>query len=399
MLRRLIGHAEFFAAAAILSTWVIATSFAQSTPSAETPATEDAAPAAEKPVLIFPKSGPFNPENIDIPNYKMIEAWSRSGHANQSAEAFSHWNSEGEIPPECSVCHSGAGFRSLYGLDGSAKGMPAHPIPVGGVVDCETCHNPKLSTITEITFPSGIKHPVVGVEAACMSCHQGRESGLSVAKATMGKSDDTPDPKLRFINPHYFIGGATWLGGPGQVGYQYPDKSYSGRFPHAKPIASCVSCHDPHSLEIAQDTCVTCHRTGNPADIRVAHVSFDGSGNLEKGIKADIDANADKLKQAFLAYAATIAGTPMVYDGGRYPYFFADANNDGLIDQDAEKKAVSYASWTPRLLKAVYNWKVVDADPGIYAHNPYYAFELLYDSVQDLASVEGMDVDMTGMLR
>ena len=58
-----------------------------------------------------------------------------------------------------------------------------------------------------------------------------------------------------------------------------------------------------------------------------------------------------------------------------------------------------YGSWTPRLLKAVYNWKVVTADPGIHAHNPYYALELLYDSIADLASADGMDVDMTGMLR
>ena len=145
----------------------------------------------------------------------MIDLWSRSGHADRSAEAFSHWNSEGEIPPECSICHSGAGFRSFLGLDGSPRGLPDHPIPIGGVVDCETCHNPKLSTITEITFPSGAKHPVVGVEAACMSCHQGRESGLSVAKAIEGKGDDTPDPTLRFINPHYKLAAATFLGGYG----------------------------------------------------------------------------------------------------------------------------------------------------------------------------------------
>ncbi len=277
--------------------------------------------------------------------------------------------------------------------------MPNHPFPVGGVVDCETCHNPKLATITEVTFPSGVKHPVVGVEAACMSCHQGRESGLSVAKATDGMTDDTVNAKLRFINPHYRLAAATNLGGYGQAGYQYPGKTYSGRFLHAKPIATCVSCHDPHSLKVAEETCATCHQTGNPADIRVQHVSFDGSGDIEKGIKADIEANADKLKQTYITYAAKVAGTPMVFDGGRYPYFFADANGDGVIDQNAEGKVVAYASWTPRLLKAAYNWKVVTADPGIHAHNPYYALELLYDSIQDLASAEGMTVDMTGMLR
>jgi hypothetical protein len=411
MLRRLTGRIGLAAVFAIVSIWAIAASFAQTAPEAPAteqaapateqaaPATEEAAPAGETPAFALPKTGPFNSGTIAIPNFRMIEAWSRSGHANLSAEAFAHWNSEGEIPPNCSVCHSGAGFRSLHGLDGSPKGLPEKPIPVGGVVDCETCHSPKLSTITEITFPSGVVHPVVGVEAACMSCHQGRESGLSVAKATMDKGEDTVDAALRFINPHYNIGAATWLGGYGKVGYQYPDKIYVGRFLHSKPITTCVSCHDPHTLDVAEAPCLTCHQSGNPDDIRISRVSYDGSGDLTKGIKADIQANADTLKQSVVDYAATVAGTPMVYDGARYPYFFADANGDGVVDQNAEGGPVAFASWTPRLLKAAYNWKVVSADPGIHVHNPYYALELLHDSVEDLASAEGMDIDMSGMMR
>ncbi|MBU1174412.1 MAG: ammonia-forming cytochrome c nitrite reductase subunit c552 [Alphaproteobacteria bacterium] len=349
--------------------------------------------------MVFPDRGPFNPEIIAIPQADMIAAWSRSAHADLSAEAFAHWNSEGEIPPQCAVCHSGAGFRALHGLDGSPVGMPEHPFPIGGVVDCETCHNPRLSEVKQITFPSGVSHPVVGVEAACMSCHQGRESGLSVVKATADMDEDTVNEKLRFINPHYRLAAATNLGDIAQVGYQYPGKDYSGRFLHAKPIGTCVSCHNPHSLEIAEEPCLTCHQTGNPDDIRIAHVSFDGSGDTSKGIKADIAANAAKLMETYLAYAANVAGTPMVFDGASYPYFFTDANLDGVADTDAQGKVVAYASWTPRLLKAVYNWKVVTADPGIHAHNPYYALELLYDSVEDLASADGMNVELGDMLR
>ena len=377
--------------------WIIVASFAQTAP--EAPAGDAAGSAAESPALVFPETGPFNPEKIAIPQAEMIARWSKSAHADLSAEAFSHWNDAGEIPPNCAVCHSGAGFRALHGLDGSPVGMPDHPFPVGGVVDCETCHSPKLAEVKEITFPSGVKHPVVGVEAACMSCHQGRESGVSVMNATLDMDDDTVNPKLRFINPHYRLAAATNLGGYGQVGYQYPGKTYSGRFMHAQPIGTCVSCHDPHLLEVKTESCATCHFTNDPDEIRISHVSFDGSGDMEKGIKSDIAANADKLQQVYFAYAANVIGTPMVYDGHRYPYFFTDANGDGVIDQDAEGKVVSYNAWTPRLLKAAYNWKVVTADPGIHAHNPYYALELLYDSVENLAGAEGMDVDMGGMLR
>ena len=67
-------------------------------------------------------------------------AWANSAHADAQAEAFSHWNEDGEIPENCAVCHSGEGFRAFYGLDGSEAGTIGHPVAIGGVVDCDTCH-------------------------------------------------------------------------------------------------------------------------------------------------------------------------------------------------------------------------------------------------------------------
>ena len=88
----------------------------------------------------------------------------------------------------------------------------------------------------------------------------------------------------------------------------------------------------------------------------------------------------------------------MVYDGSRYPYFFTDANSDGVIDQ-AEGKAIAYNGWTPRSLRTAYNWKLVTADPGNYAHNPAYALELLYDSIEDLSDALGIDLEGLNLLR
>lgn len=375
--------------AALLGGGVVVAAMAQL---AEEPA------AGETPAYIFPKSGPFSPEKVAVPNADFIAAWSRSGHSDASAEAFAHWNEEGEIPPACSVCHSGAGFRDFHGLDGSEKGLPQNPIPTGGVVDCDTCHNPNLASVTEITLPSGVNHPVNGGEAPCLTCHQGRSAGVTVENAVSGKGDDTVDADLRYINPHYAIAGATWLGGYGGVGYHYPGKPYSGRFLHAKPVATCVSCHDPHSLEVEEQICLTCHTEGDAADIRISRQSYDGSGDTSKGIRADIDANAERLQAAIMDYAANVAGTPIIYDGSRYPYFYADANGDGVIDE-AEGRTVAYGSWTPRLLKAVYNWKVVVNDPGVHVHNPHYALELLYDALEDLGKADGMDVQLAGLQR
>jgi len=374
--------------AAFISIAVLAASAQEQSTATPTDASEIEALKEALELYVIPKSGPFRPDQIEIANKAAIAAWARSAHADATSESFAHWNAEGEIPPVCATCHSGEGFRSLYGLDGSAPGLPEQPVPTGGVVDCDTCHNPGLSEVKEVKMPSGLMHPVVPGEASCLTCHQGRASGATITKAVSGKDEDTPDAELRFINPHYRVAASTWLGSYAASGYQYPGKEYSGRFFHARPVATCVSCHEPHTLKVSELTCLTCHETGAPDDIRLSRLSYDGSGDLKKGIRKDIQANADWLMGLLIEFASTGTGTPMVYDGHRYPYFFSDANGDGRADE-TEGNPVAYNAWTPRLLKAAYNWKFVTADPGAFAHNPHYALELLYDSIEDLAGKLG----------
>lgn len=330
------------------------------------------------------------------PNIEEITQWARSGHANIHSESFAHWNDTGEIPPVCSTCHSGAGFRSLYGFDGSTPGLPQSPIPVGGVVDCDTCHHPGLPSVTEIRLPSGTQHPVVGAEAACMTCHQGRASTATIERAVAESLEDEVNSELSFINPHYAVAAASLLGGSGALGYQYPGKDYQQRFFHARPVSTCVGCHEPHNLTVAEDTCTTCHESGDSRAIRISRQSFDGSGDLEQGIYADISANRERLFALLTEYAREIAGTALVYDGNRHPYFFADHNGDGLPDQ-RDGAPVPYTNWTPRLLKAAYNWKFVGADAGIHVHNPHYALQLIHDSAEDVSL--GLGRQLTGMTR
>lgn len=352
---------------------------------------------AEVP-YVLPRSGPFNPEDIDIENSQAITDWYRSAHADQAAEAFRHWDEDEEIRPVCAVCHSGEGFRAFHGLDGSDPGIPDEPIKTGGVVDCGTCHNAGLADVTEIRFPSGLMHPVQGVEAACMTCHQGRTAGKDVSDATDGMDVDLPNPDLRFINPHYSTAAATWLGGYGGAGYHYEGRDYAGRFFHARPVSTCNSCHDPHSLEVSFEPCLTCHQGEAPEDIRISRQSYDGSGNTSVGIRSDIRGNAALLLDMIRQYSVEVAGMPIIYDGHHHPYFFADANGDGMIDQ-ADGRPVAYSTWTPRMLRAAYNWKLVTADPGNFAHNPPYMLQLLYDSIADLAGPLNVEMDQLNLLR
>lgn len=362
--------------------------------------TSDGDAAGDEVAIPFalPQTGPFTPADINIDNDKAITDWFRSAHADAAAEAFRHWDEDEEIAPSCATCHSGEGFRAFHGLDGSEPGIVEGPIDVGGVVDCGTCHNAGLAEITEVAFPSGLIHPVQGVEASCMTCHQGRTAGVTVRAAITDMDLDTANAELRFVNPHYATAAATWLGGYGGAGYHYDGREYSGRFFHARPVSSCNSCHEPHTLEVAFEPCLTCHQGESPQDIRIARQSYDGSGDTSVGIRSDIQANAALLLDTVKSYATEVAGAPMVYDGNSYPYFFADANGDGVADQ-SEGRNVAYNGWTPRSLRAAYNWKLVTSDPGNYAHNPHYALELLYDSIEDLSGPLGIDMAALNLLR
>jgi hypothetical protein len=354
----------------------------------------------DKAIVPFalPKSGPFTPADITIGNDKAITDWFRSSHANAASEAFRHWDDDGEVRAACATCHSGEGFRDFHGLDGTEVGVVNGPINVGGVVDCGTCHNAGLAEITEITLPSGVIHPVTGVEASCLTCHQGRAAGVTVQQATANLALDEPNTTLRFINPHYATAAATWLGGYGRSGYQYDGLDYSGRFFHARPVASCNSCHEPHTLEVAFEPCLTCHEADSPQDIRIARQSYDGSGNTSVGIRSDIMSNSATLLAMIEDYTTKVVGAPVLYDGTRHPYFFADTNGDGGIDM-VDGKPVAYEAWTPRSLRTAFNWKLVTADPGNYAHNPQYALELLYDSIRDLSGPLGINMDDLDLLR
>ena len=46
--------------------------------------------------------------------------------------------------------------------------------------------------------------------------------------------------------------------------------------------------------------------------------------------------------------------------------------------------SVGSSTWTPRLLKAAYNYQVSLKDPGAFAHGNKYIVQLLFDSIADL---------------
>ncbi len=325
-----------------------------------------------------------------------VAAWKNSLHADATAEAFTHWNDEGEIPENCALCHSGEGFRAFYGVDGSDPGVIGHPVPVGGLVDCETCHNDQVAALRQVRFPSGAEIGDVGSSAPCMTCHQGRQSTDGVNRIIAGKGDDTVDPALRFVNPHYAAAAATLFGTDVRGGYEYAGQSYSGRFVHVPDFAQCTDCHNPHALEVRNDSCVGCHQTEAVRAIRMAQADFDGDGDTSESLAAELDGMRAVLGRAIETYAREVAGTAIAYSSDHYPYFFNDTNANGVADADEAVYPNQYGAWTPRLVKAAYNFQFVAKDGGAFAHNADYAGQLLHDSIADLAAVTDIAVpDMT----
>ncbi|MCC6188392.1 MAG: polyheme membrane-associated cytochrome C, partial [Anaerolineales bacterium] len=45
-----------------------------------------------------------------------------------------------------------------------------------------------------------------------------------------------------------------------------------------------------------------------------------------------------------------------------------------------------YASWTPGLLRAAYNYQYAQKDPGAFAHNGKYIIQILYDSLSGVGA-------------
>lgn len=328
----------------------------------------------------------------DDPLAALVEAWLVSPHGDYHALSFTYWNDDGQVPETCAACHSQPGFVDFLGADGSAAGRVDAPAATNAPIGCAACHSGAAHALDRVTFPSGVAVDGLGASATCNVCHQGRSAGDAVAAATDGLGEDTVSADLAFINVHYGVAAAVTQGAQVRGGYHYPGRSYAGRFGHVPSASTCTDCHEPHATTVATDGCMACHRgVDDVRAIRTRHTDFDGDGNAAGGIHGEIAGLRALLDRAIRAYAAEVAGTPIVY-ADAFPYFFTDADGDGAIAREDAVMANRYRSWTPRLLKAAYNYQLASKDPGGYVHNPTYVLQLLHDSIDSLADRVALDL-------
>jgi len=332
---------------------------------------------------------------VEVP---FMDVWKGSGHANSTEEAFNHWNEDDPkvVPADCAKCHTSTGIVDF--LNGAPVDVP---VP-GGVITCTTCHNATVMALSSVTFPSGAEITGLGPEARCMTCHQGRESKVSVdeAIAKVAEEADTVSADLGFKNIHYFAAAATLYGNEAHGGYEYDDKSYDAKHDHVTGVDTCLACHDQHSLQVRVEKCAVCHEVKDIEELKNVRepssmMDYDGDGDTTEGMYFEIQGLQEALFAGIQAYGKEISGKSILFNADAHPYFFADANDNGAVDEGEGK----YDAWTPRLLKAAYNYQVSIKDPGSFAHGNKYIVELLFDSLADLNTKLTTPIDMSKMHR
>lgn len=335
---------------------------------------------------------------------EISQNWFDSGHSDFTAEPFTHWDEEEppEVPVGCAKCHSAYGYLDYLGQDGTAVEVVDHAAKIGSVVNCYVCHNPTSQIKETAIFPSGVEVTVPNQVANCLECHQATQAGPDVAAATDGLAEDEINEDITFINVHYKIGGAVRYGADVKVGYEYPGQTYAGFYPHVEDYQQCTDCHDPHSSAIDPQECAACHPVvSESVDVYAIRMDgtldYDGDGDTSEGVSGEVNTIHNKFYAAIQQYASDVLNSPIIYDSTTYPYWFNDSNGNGEADEGELNFGNAYATWSPRLLKAAYNYHLVVKDPGGFMHNATYLIQLMYDGIADLNTA--VTVNMEGLIR
>lgn len=352
---------------------------------------------------------------------KNVTEWSRSDHADFTSEPFRHFDVDGSISASCARCHSKYGYLDYLPdriVNSSAK--------LGSKISCAVCHSEDGDGTTRfarrtagdaldnVVFPSGAGVTLGNASNLCMVCHQGRASKVQVDTAIANDPLDNSINNLTFINIHYFAASATLFGTEVKGGYEYDNQVYEGRLVHVPARDTCIECHmgrsvdlnlSNHTNEPKTEYCALCHPSvpvpDNPADaarfrsIRfppAGGIDYNGNGNVTEGIYREIwgtgvngtDNVVNRLLLAVQAYAAANRPARIAYDPATSPYWFKDNNGNGIVDANEAVNANRYNVFDAKLLRAAYNYQVVQKEPCGYVHNPRYVIQLLFDSIRDL---------------
>ncbi len=348
------------------------------------------------------------PATPPVARFPIWDAWASSSHANADSPAFTYWDEETppRIPIECAGCHSGTGFQDALGSDGTAVGVDASHA-LGSVIDCDSCHNDATLRKESVILPSGVELTGIGASAVCMECHRGTaaRNTIEAAITAAAAEPDTVTPTLAFPDYHTDAGSALHYGTLAQGGYEYSGQRYDVMATHVSGYETCIECHDPHTQAVDLAACAGCHPgVTTVADLHSIRMDgsqrdFDGDGSVTEGVYDELAGLQALLLTSIQDYARTVAEVAIAYTADTPPYFFVDTNQNGQADAAEVTPENRFAAWTPRLLRAAYNYHAVQMDGGAYAHASQYAIQLLYDALADLNTHLATPIDLATLER
>jgi len=327
------------------------------------------------------------------------------GHFDGAAEAWRHWDEDGEVRTSCAKCHSDMGL-SAFLADG--ENLFAEPIAGSGML-CLNCHTAVTDTVAprrasdDVEFPSGDIQDMADDSDLCLNCHQGRASQATIDDK-IAASPAPDNGTMSASNPHYYAAAAVLYGADVNSGYEYSSKTYADQnvFPgHGGAFNTCTQCHmgndafpggwDHNLTRPSQDNCL-CHSfdapQGTAADffkgIRKIDIDYDGDADQTESLRVELETLEAALYAELQTYSTTAQGGPILY-AGSYPYWFKDTNGNGLVDPGEAIYPNQYgANMDQTQLKAAFNYLVSLKEPGAYIHNALYIAQLLVDSIEDL---------------
>lgn len=319
---------------------------------------------------------------------------SATGHFDSASTAFRQWDEANTVPAACSRCHTSTG-AAQYALDEvSTRQYPAVSL------ECSTCHSDlrtfALKDAGDTSFPAGVRLGYENIDDAsnlCLSCHTGTTSGADVTATTGTTRADEPSGKMDLPLQHSDAAAAILFGSEAHSLYEYPGQKYSTNFYHPGGGDTCLSCHDAHTLKVDGTQCVRCHGVSDPKKVRWVNATqdYNGNGNLNEGLAEEIESLKQQLYAKMQWYAGVYMDTPMAYTPDTSPYYFKDNNNNGMADPEEINPQNAFTIWTPRLLRAAYNYHAIASDAGAYAHNGDYVLQILFDAIRDMGgSVKGL---------
>ncbi|MEW6486985.1 MAG: hypothetical protein AB1578_03600 [Thermodesulfobacteriota bacterium] len=299
----------------------------------------------------------------------------------------------------CQRCHTATGFAN-FATDPSRYSAARNDYSyLAGaqqeILYCWGCHSDSaggLRTPGPIPFtypgvPAGA-YPDVAGSNLCLGCHTGLASGRAIRAQTglgnLGASG---------VLPHYLLAGGVLFGGTGEtpgLGYEFPGREYvlpatERHYQIGRPglvdtptgsQGPCVGCHfssaEPHTLAAARhdpvtgavfaiesQACAACHQVvPGLGDFRLTPQILEGK-------RAGFLAAVAVLKELLWSQGYGVQDD--------WPYF--TRTNWGEDDEAGRNT-----------LGAAFNFALLSHEPGAYVHNPYYAKQLLYDTIDWVAN-------------